>query len=495
MTATRHSSPSGNGTPPTPPGPPRRRTRMFDIQPGKHKPKLVRNGAIFTAFVLVFLWVIYTKPSIPLLSGGGTTVKAELAYAANVRPGYTPVRVLGVDVGQVTGVDRAPSGRGVRLTLTIEPGKGVSVKQDATVNLRWRTLLGRNMYVDLGPGSTSAPTLGDGVIPESRTNSQVELDQAVEPLNAQGRQALQTMIDQFDAGFADPQAVSQTIQNFAPAMRNLAAGLPGLRGTVPGDLPAMVRSTSRAMGALASDEAALGGLIDSGTVALGVTAARRIDLGSIFDQAPNALGQTQATMARLRATLDTLDPIVQKLRPGARRLDRAATLAQAALTAATPLLGDLKPTLAAIRPSVTALARASKAGVPVIQSLTPTLDRTANSFIPFLNKRDPESKLLNYQSVGPAVASVSSVLALGDQFSSLAGFEGGAGEDVLGVSPCRTFLTNPTVPLQKKIDCEALAKMLASIFGGKPPAATRLGQSLVPDSLVNQLLAPAKRTK
>jgi ABC-type transporter Mla subunit MlaD len=486
----RRTQRSVNGGPPRP-----RRARLFDIQPGKHKPKLVRNGAIFTAFVLAFLWVIYTKPSIPLLSGGGTEVKAELAYAANVRPGYTPVRVLGVDVGQVTGVDRAPVGRGVRITLTIEPGKGVSVKQDATLNLRWRTLLGRNMYVDLNPGSTSAPALGDGIIPKRQTNSQVELDQAIEPLNAEGRQALQTMIDQFDAGFADPQAVSQTIQNFAPAMRNLAAGLPGLRGTAPGDLPALVRSTSHAMGALARDEAALGGLIDSGAVALGVTAARRIELGSIFDQAPSALAQTTATMARLRATLDTLDPIARQLRPGVRKLDQAAARAQVALSAATPLLADLKPTLAAIRPSVTALAHAATAGVPVIQSLTHTLDRTANSFLPFLRKRDPETKLLNYESVGPAVASVSSVLALGDQYATLAGFEAGAGEDVLGISPCRTFLTNPTVPRQKKIDCEALVRMLASIFGGKPPAATRLAQSLVPDRLVSQLLAPLKGTK
>jgi ABC-type transporter Mla subunit MlaD len=476
-------------------GAPRRRKRLFDIEPGKYRPKLVRNGAIFTALVMVFLWVIYTKPSIPLLSGGGTTVKVELAYAANVRPGYTPVRVLGVDVGQVTGVERSPSGRGALLTLTIEPGKGVHVKQDATINWRWRTLLGRNMYVDLNPGSASAPALGDRVIPRSQTTSQVELDQAVEPLDATGRAALKTMIDQFDAGFADPRAVSQTIQNFAPSMRNLAAGLPGLRGTAPGDLPALVRYTSRAMGALASDEAALGGLIDSGAVALGVTAARRIDLGSTVDLAPNALAQTHATMARLRVTLDTLDPIAQQLRPGARKLDRAATLAQVALSAATPLLRDLKPTLAAIRPSVTALGTAARAGVPVIRSLTPTLDRTTNSFIPFLNKTDPESRLKNYEAVGPAVAGVSSAIAYGDQYATLADFEAGFGEGALGVSPCSTFLTDPTVPLAKKIDCEALARIISSILGGTPLATTRLAKSMVPDSLLKPLLAPLKRTR
>jgi virulence factor Mce-like protein len=473
--------------------PPRaRRTSVFDPQPGQHKPKVVRNGAIFTLFVAVFLWILYTKPSIPFLSGGGTTIKADFAYAADLQPGYTPVRVLGVNVGVVSAVGRAPSGRGVEVSMTINSGAGVTVKQDASASLRWRTLLGLNYYVDLTPGSRSAPPLGHQVIPESRTSSQVELDQALEPLNAVGRQAVQTTIDQFDAGFADPAAVAGTIQNMAPAMKNLAAGLPALRGTAPGDLPALVASTSKAMGALASEEVALGGMIDSGAVALGVTAAQRIDLGSTFDQAPNALQQTQATMARLRTTLSILEPIARQLRPGARRLDRAATLAQTAVSAATPLLGDLKPTLAAIRPSVTALAAAAKAGVPVINSLTPTLDRTTSSFLPFLNQTDPETKLKNYEAVGPAVASVDSATAWGDQFGTVANFEAGFGENTLGsISPCSTFLTDPTVPVQNKIDCQALSQLLVSILSGTSPT-TPLARSIVPQNLVNSLLTSVK---
>jgi ABC-type transporter Mla subunit MlaD len=125
------------------------------------------------------------------------------------------------------------------------------------------------------------------------------------------------MIDQFDAGFADAAALRRTIENTAPAMRNLAAGLPGLRGLDPGvDLPAAVTSTGQWMGAAASDNAALAGLIDNGAVVLGVTAAQRLALGSTFDDAPAALQQTQATMARLRATIATLNPIAQQLEPG-----------------------------------------------------------------------------------------------------------------------------------------------------------------------------------
>jgi phospholipid/cholesterol/gamma-HCH transport system substrate-binding protein len=454
-----------------------------------HKPKLVRNGAIFVVLAAIFLFIIYTKPPLPLISGGGTTIKADFGYAADVVPGRTPVRVLGVDVGVVTGIARLADQRGVELTMTLNDGSGVTVKQDASASLRWRTLLGLNYYVDLTPGSTSAPRLGDAVIPESRTHSQVEIDQVLQPLNAQGRQALTTMIDQFDAGFADPAAVRQTLHATAPAMRNLAAGLPGLRGTVPGqDLPALVTSTGRWMGAAARDEVALGGLIDNGAVALGVTAARQLALGSTFDAAPDALAQTQATMARLKTTIAILNPIAQQLEPGALKLDGAARLARFAVSVATPLLRDLKPTLAAIRPSVNALARASRAGVPVIASLDPMLSRVQSLFLPFLNRTDPETKLKNYEAVGPAIAGVSSAIALGDQYGTLAGFEAGFGENaVAGVSPCTTNLLNPTVPLQQKVDCQALVQMLTSIFTGSSPA-TPLANSPVPAKLVDSVL-------
>src|SRR3984957_10819827 len=464
----------------------RRGPHLLDIVPGQHRPKLVRNGAIFVALVAIFLYVIYTKPPLPF-GGSGTTIKADFKYAADVVPGRPPVRVDGVDVGLVTGQAPLPDSRGVELTLTLNPHPGFTVKQDATAALRWRTLLGLNYYVDLALGSSSAPALGGDPIPESHTNSQVELDQVLEPLNAQGRHAVQTMIDQFDTGFSDPAAVRTTIHAAAPAMNSLAQGLPGLRGTNPGvDLPTLVGSTNAWMGALARDETNLGSLVDNGATALGVTAAQRIDLGSPSEEAPAALAQTQVTMARLRTTIAILTPLAQQLEPGAKRLYRAATLARVAVAEANPLLVELKPTLAALRPSVNSLAVTARAGVPVVSSLSSTLNRTQTSFIPFLNTVDPETKLKNYEAVGPALASVSSVTGYGEPFGALAGFEAGFGENTLGgISPCSTFVTNPT--MTQKIDCEGLTQVIEKLFTGRPASAPLL-RSPVPETLVNKLL-------
>lgn len=483
-------SPKTNGGSPASAGASKaRRTSIFDPTPGQYRPNRLRTGAFFVAFIGLFLYVIYTKPSIPFLSGGGTTVKADFAYAADIRPGYTPVRVLGVDVGQVTNIERLPSGRGAELTLQIDDGKGVVLHSDAGVQLRWRTLLGRNYYVDINEGSPSAPLLGGQTIPESRTGSQVELDQVLEPLNATGRKALGTMFDQFDVGFSNPSAVHGTLSNFGPAMHNLAQGLPGLEGQQPQDLANLMTYTSSVAGALAADEVALGGMIDNGSTALGVTGAHQSDLGSTFALAPGALQNTQATMVRLRATLNTLDPIARALIPGAQKLSAAAAAARTALNNATPLLRDAKPTLAALKPSVNALSSAATSGVPVVQSLTSTFARVKNSFIPFLNTTDAETKLKQYEAVGPVAAAVDSVTSLGDKYSTVADFGAVAGENSLGLTPCTTNLTTSGLNPTQLLDCTALTTMLQSILGGSPPAKTPLLKgSPVSASAVRNLL-------
>jgi virulence factor Mce-like protein len=467
-------------------------SRMFDPKPGRARPRVIRTGAIFSAITLVFLWIIYTKPNI--LPSGGTNVKVEMADGANIRPGYTPVRVSGVEVGQVTSVERAPTHRGVLVNLKIEDGTGVDVKRDARAQLRWRTLLGRNDYIDLQPGSKSAPKLGNRVIPRSATSGQVELDQALEPLNANGRVALKTMLGEFNRGFGDPGAVGETIKTIDPSLRQLAPGLRRLRGTQPGDLTNLVRSTSRMMGALSRDELALGRVVTSGRVALGVTAARRADLAGMLREAPGAMRETRTTMVRLRTTLDALDPLAAKLRPGARTLAPAATHARTTLRALVPLLSDAKGMLHDLRPAVIDLRRASVAGAPVLDGFAPTLDRVSSKFIPWLDDRNPENKLKNYQLVGPALASGSTATSWGDANGVLANFEAGAGESLISSTlPCRTFLTDPTVAAQDKIACELITRAFTSLVTGVAPNSSRLMPgSTVPMKVLKPLLTPKR---
>ncbi|MGE4425243.1 MAG: MlaD family protein [Solirubrobacteraceae bacterium] len=454
----------------------------FEIRPGQHRPKNVRNGAIFCVIVGFFLFVIYTKPELPFLSTTGETVTMDVADGANVRPGYTPVRVKGVDVGQVTGAERAPGGKGVRVTLRVDDGKGVTVHNDARAVLRWRTLLGRNLYVDLDPGSPSAPELGGQTIAMSRTSSQVEVDDAIEPLNADGRASTRTILKEFDKGFANAADSRRVLRALEPAMSSIGPGLRAVKGQKEGDLQRLIKHTSTVAGSLASDEVALAKLVTDGRMALGVTAARQADLRSLLATAPGALAEIRTTGARLRTTLDVLDPVAAKLRPGAREIPKAADRTIRLLKDVVPLLKDTRPTLTALRPAVAKLPELTQTAKTTFDRAEPVLDQALFPVIPWLKLTDPESKLTNYALVGPALAHGGSAVAIGDRYGTAATFEAGAGEQVLGISPCQTFITDGQVPLDKKIECEGISRMLTSLITGVPPDQVELKQRAVSKS-------------
>jgi virulence factor Mce-like protein len=463
---------------------------MFEIRPGKHRPKNVRNGTIFVVLVALFLFVLYVKPTIPGFGTEGQEITADLNTGINVRPGSTPIRVQGVEAGQVTKVERAPSGKGVRVTMLVEKKSGVKVHEDARLSMRWRTLLGRNLYVDLSPGSPSAPLLAKGgTIPMSRTETQTELDQAVEPFDATGRKALKTIIEEFDEGFASPAGYRQTVRALGPAMKSLGPGLRSIRGTEPGDLGDAIRGTSRVLGSLANSEVELGRLIDNGNVALGVTAARSADMRALLSSAPGALRETRATMTRLRTTLDVLDPTAEALRPGARRLAGASDDARVLLTAAAPLLRDAKPTVKALEPAVRDLTKLTSSGNALMAAANPVLDDAIYPILPYLRTEGVESKHKTYEMIGPALSSADAVAGWGDQYGTHANFEAGVGEGTIpAFSPCTTFLTDNTVPLDQKLNCEAAAKIVAALVTGTSPDAIDLKGSSVPEGKVESLL-------
>ena len=61
------------------------------------------------------------------------------------------VRVSGVNVGRVTGLELAPEGNATRVEIEIEP-KFAPISEDARAILRQKSLLGET-YVELSPGS------------------------------------------------------------------------------------------------------------------------------------------------------------------------------------------------------------------------------------------------------------------------------------------------------------------------------------------------------
>ena len=90
----------------------------------------------------------------------GYYLHAVFESSNNLRPG-SPVRIAGVNVGKVKSVERY---RDTDLTeVTMEIGEaGLPIHQDATLKIRPRIFLEGNFFVDLRPGSPSAPEVPDG---------------------------------------------------------------------------------------------------------------------------------------------------------------------------------------------------------------------------------------------------------------------------------------------------------------------------------------------
>jgi ABC-type transporter Mla subunit MlaD len=378
-------------------GPLQRLRERVDIKPAHHKTRPLLTGAIVIA-VALFAVIGAATRTIPLWPKGGHKVYAEFKIANQVS-NRTVVRVNGVDVGRVEKVEAGsdPS-RTSKVVMRIKEDN-INLRSDARAEIRWRTLFGGLMYIDLHPGSPSAPPL-KGAIPATRTDNQIELDQVLQPYDGTTAQAQRDVLKGLRDTLNDPEGIKTTINTLAPTLETVTQGLTPLRGRESDDLRKLVAATSRVVKGL-DDTAALQGLVGGGNRTLGVTAQRREDVGKFIELSPPSLSETFTTMKRLRTTLDHLDPLAAELRPGARALAPAARATTPAVTQLRAALREARPLLRSARPTFEALARASVTGVPLMKDLTPTFDRLDSELLPWLNKKDDSTRMKVYEMIGP----------------------------------------------------------------------------------------------
>lgn len=390
----------------------------------RRAPRLVLRGAVAWGVVALLLWSALAL-RVPFLPRGDRVVTAHLPSAANARPGQ-PVRVRGVDVGKIDALEPAAGG-GVLARLRLD--ESVDLHRDARVSLRWRTMFGRNMTIDLDPGSASAPALGNATIPLRAAGAQVEWDQLFEPLDARGRRAVQTTLAELSDALLAPQPPRAAARQLAPTMDAVERGLRPLRGTSPGDLSRVVRRTGAIAAALGRSEDELAGLLDHGVTTLGVTAARRADIRRLLRVSPGALGRTRSTLRRLDATLDVLDPLVSELAPAAGRVAPAIRTVRPALRTLRVSLNRLAPTFDALSGALDGLRRTERSARPLAETLTPTLRRVQDRLLPGLERVDDQTGLRLYQAIGPWFAAATSSVGEYDAGGHMVRFQvnGGAG--------------------------------------------------------------------
>jgi phospholipid/cholesterol/gamma-HCH transport system substrate-binding protein len=382
---------------------------------------LGRQRSLGVAVVVIGALLLYVafSGSLPFLgSSGGRTLTARFAEANEVDDS-TPVRVGGVDVGTVLSLRAAPDDT-TTVVMRIT-SHGVSLHSDAGAEIRWRTLLGGSMYIDLNPGSPDAPPL-HGEIPLSRTGAQVDWDEFNDQMPTATRGHFREMLGGFDAGLSAPRSEQRTLAVLGPDVSTIGRAADALRGEQIGDLPSLIRGSAITLRALADSTSSLRQLIDAGDATLAVTANHNSELAQAIVLSPPALRSTMTTSKRLNGMLTALDPLVSRLEPGARELGAVTRVLGPMLTRTDRLLRDARPLLAVAPNALRALGAMSQIGVPLIAGLRPTLNRLNAQLLPLLDARSSDTRLRLYETLGPMASSLSASLAGFDANTALYNF-------------------------------------------------------------------------
>jgi ABC-type transporter Mla subunit MlaD len=142
--------------------------------------------ALLASLILYLTFVKQFTKHFPFTSRG-YELHATFRNATTLKPN-SPVRIAGVNVGSVISVE--PKGHMAEATFTVTD-EGLPIHKDVEVALRPRLFLEGNFFLDVSPGSPSAPDLSSGAtIPVTQTHTAVQIDQILTALQSNTRQDL-----------------------------------------------------------------------------------------------------------------------------------------------------------------------------------------------------------------------------------------------------------------------------------------------------------------
>lgn len=420
-------------------------------------------GSSILAFVVVgYLLLLYSVPQL-LLAPKGQTVKAQFTDTALLRPG-NDVRVHGIRVGRVQSVDLDPGARSATVEMRVYK-EGQPLFANARAAIRWRTLLGGSFYVDLDRGSPDAGQLSGRFIPKSRTLTQVELEDVARIDRGATKDGLRTTLRETPRAFKSPRAASDAAKALADGAPSIGRGLNALRGQQAGDLRRLESGIGRTARALTAPSDGFRRFIAGSATTFGATAGQSAAIAQAIQRAATVQRPVRTTLASLDSTLDQADPLLNKLREAAPRLEPAVRHLRPTLVDADVLLRDVVPLMRALRPAARDLKTAGRRGAPVLDRLAEPLRRLDSDVLPEFAKRSPESQRATYEMIGSTFASLSGGLSRFDAESSFAVLYANISDRSIDTAPCRSYVADPTDP--KLADCKALAELLPKIFKSK----------------------------
>lgn len=309
----------------------RRRDELSVVEMQRYNP--LRVGIVFLVILAVGVYFGFTK-HVPFKHG--YRLNAVFASGLNVKT-KSPVRIAGVDVGKVTGLKR--EGKTGVVSMEIE-NRGLPIHTDATLKLRPRIFLEGNWFVELQPGSPSAPTISSGAtIPITQTSNPVQLDQVLDALNTDTRANLQNFL----AGYGDAltrkptaaenaeqdpdvyglnaaQALNKTYHRSPSALRGSAIVGQATSGSEADDLSRLVASIGKVTSALNVHEQDLSELFGNFNIFFRSFANQSTSLAAAVAVLPSSLRNADHAFTALDAAFPSVRTFALDLIPGVKLL-------------------------------------------------------------------------------------------------------------------------------------------------------------------------------
>ena len=336
---------------------------------------------VITAFalacfgILLFLWITFGGPT--PFKAKGYQIKVPFNEATQLAE-QSDVRISGVDVGKVQGIELAPNGRQALATVNIDDKYG-PLPASTRAMLRTKTLLGET-YIELTPGSNKGDELRDGgTLPEANVAESVQLDEIFRSFDPKTRAAFQSWMQEAAVAInGQGQNLSYAIGEFEPTFSEFEK-LFRVLDSQKLAVAQLFRNGATTFEALRGREGELANLIQSSNEVFKTTAARNQDIEALFRAFPTFLDESRTTTARLKTFAVDADPLMKQLVP----------VAEAALADPEVSFAKLAPEAKGLFEGLKPVIKLAPTGFPALRKLF------RDEFPPLLRALDPFLRNLN----------------------------------------------------------------------------------------------------
>jgi phospholipid/cholesterol/gamma-HCH transport system substrate-binding protein len=349
-----------------------------------------KAGLIAVLLIAVGSYFGFTKSN-PFASPYELTAAFETAN--NLKPN-SPVRIAGVDVGKVKKIEALEDG-GAMVEMEIKD-KGLPIHEDATMKIRPRIFLEGNFFVDLQPGSPSAPVQEDGgrPIPSNQTSAPVQFGDVLAALQSDTRSDLQVFLKEYAKGLSGEGArgFNQSLRFGEDAFKNAAIANQATLGREPTkDLQRVLRGQAKTFGALVEDEAALKGLVTNFNTTAGAFAREDVALEASIPLLRDTLRVGTPALASLNGALPSLRAFAVDALPGVRSSGPTLRASLPFIRQARALVGpdELQGAARALRAQMPRLVRLNRRMVPFLAQARLLSSCTNEVLVPFNNSETP----------------------------------------------------------------------------------------------------------